>query len=356
MRAIVISRPGPPSVLTIIPDHPKPQPGPGEALIRIQAFGLNHAEMHMRRGEWAESVPISGIECVGTIETCPGGEFAAGTAVASLMGGLGRTRPGSYAEYTVARVGNIVALADGSSSGKDDKGGAMGLSWAELAAIPESYAVAWTVLFGIGNLEVERGQTLLIRGATSSLGRAAVNLAVEKGVVVTATTRREENIALLRELGADEVIVDTLAPGRLKEEYLATGRGKFDRVLELVGNSTVVESLGLVKRGGRLCLAGWLGGLDPIPGPVGENMGRGFNPLLQMASGVHMSFFGSFVFGEHEFPLSDVPLRDIVRSVAEGKFDANPSRVFGFGQIQEAHAVMEGGEANGKMVVVVDGY
>jgi len=124
--------------------------------------------------------------------------------------------------------------------------------------------------------------------------------------------------------------------------------------LELVGNSVIVESLTLVKRGGRLCLAGWLGGLDPIPGPPGEQSVAGFNPLLQMASGVHFNFFGSFVFGEPEFPLSDVPLRDIVESVAEGRFDAKPFRVFKFDEIREAHRVMEAGKANGKMVVVVD--
>lgn len=63
----------------------------GTALIRIKALGVNHAELHMRRGEWAESVPISGIECVGIIEECPGNEFVSGTPVAALMGGLGRT-------------------------------------------------------------------------------------------------------------------------------------------------------------------------------------------------------------------------------------------------------------------------
>jgi NADPH:quinone reductase-like Zn-dependent oxidoreductase len=81
---------------------------------------------------------------------------------------------------------------------------------------------------------------------------------------------------------------------------------------------------------------------------------REFNPLLQMASGVHFSFFGSFVFGTPEFPLADVPLGRIVSSVAEGKFDAKPWKVFKFDEIQEAHRHMEEGKARGKMVVVVD--
>ncbi|KAK4183908.1 chaperonin 10-like protein [Podospora australis] len=339
MRAIVINGFGPPENL-IIKTVPRPPATLGTALIRIRAFGINHAEMHMRRGEWAESVPISGIECVGTVEDCPGGEFAPGSAVAALMGGLGRSIPGTYAEYTVANVRNIADLGENPPM----------LPWPELAAIPESYATAWTCLFR--NLELENGQTLLIRGATSAFGRAAVNLAVEAGAIVTGTTRNKEMFQHLQSLGvSDPVIEGPDLPTRLRDEGKTV---KFDRILDLVGNITVVDSMSLAKRGGRVCLAGWLGGLDPIPGLPGVSGHAGFNPLLQMASGVHFSFFGSFVFGNPEFPLTDVPLKSIVQSVRDGRFDARPSRVFEFEQIQDAHRIMEAGQANGKMVVVVD--
>ncbi|KAK3300438.1 uncharacterized protein B0H64DRAFT_314870 [Chaetomium fimeti] len=350
MKAILISAPGPPSTLQIHPAIPLPHPSPGSVRIRIRAFGVNHAEMHMRRGEWAESVPISGIECVGTVDACPGGELELGVAVAAVMGGMGRTRSGSYAEYTVVGVGNVVLLGEGGEGGGGGgEGGGDGglgkpplLSWAELAALPESYCTAWTCLFR--NLALQRGQRLLIRGATSAFGRAAVNLAVEAGAVVTGTTRSEARFAELRALGVAEVVLE--GPG-LPERLGESGKAweKFDRVLELVGNSTVVESLTLVKRDGRVCLAGWLGGLDPI---------KDFNPLLQMASGVHLNFFGSFVFGTPEFPLSGVPLNSIVQAVADGRFDAKPFKVFRFDEIQEAHRYMEDGRAGGKMVVVVD--
>lgn len=346
MRAIVISRFGAPSVLTIT-DLPRPEPRPGDVLIKVAAFGVNHAEMHMRRGEWAEWMPVSGIECVGTVAACPGGEFTPGTLVATLMGGLGRTINGSYAEYTCARAANVVALADPSSttttSSEDDV--VAKLSWAQLAAIPESYATAWTCLFR--NLELRAGQRLLVRGGTSAFGRAAINLAVEAGARVVATTRSEARAAQLRELGVEgvEIEVGNLSEGIVPDDETEPGKGKFDAVLDLVGNSTLLDSLQLVRRGGRVCLAGFLGGLAPMPD---------FNPLLQMASGVHFSFFGSFVFGKPEFPLSDVPLRDIVRMVAEGKFAAKPSRVFKFEEIQEAHRVMEANESNGKMVVVIE--
>lgn len=339
MKALIISAFGPPENL-IIKDLPKPIPTTGTALIHIHAFGINHAEMHMRRGEWAESVPISGIECVGIIESCPGGEFQPGTPVAALMGGLGRTIPGSYAQYTVVGVNNIVALGA--------PGEKLPLAWADVAALPETYATAWTCLFR--NLEIKAGQKLLIRGATSSFGRAAVNLAVDAGAIVTGTTRSESKVSELKKFGVTNVILEGANLGERLEQQGITE--KFDAVLELVGNSTVVESLKLIRRDGRLCLAGWLGGLDPIEGPGPK---PGFNPLLQMASGVHFSFFGSFVFGTDGFPVSDVPLREIIEKVAEGKFDARPWKVFDFGEkeIRDVHGIMDRGESGGKMVVSV---
>lgn len=326
MKAIVVEKFGPPESL-VIKDVAKPEPKDGSVLIRVKGFGVNHAEMHMRRGEWAESMPIIGIECVGIVEACPGGEFAPGTAVAALMGGLGRSINGSYAEYTNAPVSNVVSFGS-----KDPP-----LPWDQLAALPESYATAWTCLFR--NLELQPGQKLLIRGATSAFGKAAINLAVNHGANVTATTRKPDRFKELEELGVQKV--EKEGPG-LPERLGMKEEEKFDAVLELVGNSTLLESLTLVRRGGRLCLAGFLGGLAPIE----------FNPLLQMASGVHFSFFGSFVFGNPGFPLSDVPLHDIVQMVADGRIQAKPSKVFEFDEIRDAHRVMEGGQANGKMVVL----
>ena len=115
--------------------------------------------------------------------------------------------------------------------------------------------------------------------------------------------------------------------------------------LPSVGNSTILDSLDMLRRGGTACLAGWLGGLAPI---------ADFNPLLQMASGVYLTFFGSFVFGTPSFPLSDVPLQEIAAHAASGRLDVKPVRVFRFDEIREAHRVMEANEAHGKMVVVND--
>jgi len=324
MRAIVIERFGGPDCL-VYTELPEPEPLAGHVVIEVKAFGLNHAEMHMRRGEWAEAARVSGIECVGLVKACPGGEFSVGAKVAALMGGLGRTIDGSYAEYTRAPASNVALIESD-------------LPWAELAAVPETYATAWTCLFR--NLEITQGQTLVIRGATSAFGQAALNLAVDAGARVIATTRDRGRFALLEGLGAARTEIE--GPGL--SQRIAEAK-RIDAVLDLVGNSTILDSLTMLRRGGRACLAGWLGGLDPI---------ADFDPLSQMASGVYLTFFASFVFGTPGFPLSDVPLQAIAEQVAAGRLKGKPSRVFRFEEIREAHRVMEAGEAGGKMVVVVD--
>jgi NADPH:quinone reductase len=175
MRAIIIKQFGGSDSL-VIENLPDPEPKPGNVLIEVKAFGINHAETHMRKGEWAEAATVSGIECVGVVKSCPGGEFAVGTKVAAFMGGLGRTINGSYAEYTCPPVTNVVPIETD-------------LSWEDFAVIPESYATAWTCL--LRNLEITKGETLVIRGATSALGRAALNIAADSGAYIIATTRKK---------------------------------------------------------------------------------------------------------------------------------------------------------------------
>src|SRR4029077_2665442 len=187
---------------------------------------------------------VSGIECVGVVDSCPTGEFAAGATVAAVMGGLGRTVNGSYAEYTRVRASNVALIeAD--------------LPWTQLAAIPETYATAWTCLFR--NLEIVKGQTLVVRGGGSSFGRAAINMAVNAGIRVIATARSQDRSATLEELGVARVEIE----GPDLSQRIAEAK-QLAAVLDLVGNSTILDSLAMLRRGGRACLAGWLGGLAPI--------------------------------------------------------------------------------------------
>ncbi len=325
MRAILRKSFGGPEVLTL-EDLPVPPAQAGHVLIDVKAFGINHAETHMRSGDWPQAAPVSGIECVGLVRECPDGRLRPGQKVAALMGGMGRTLNGSYAEVTCPPETNVIPI--------DSK-----LPWEDLAAIPESYATAWTCI--CRNLALSAGQTLLIRGATSALGQAALNIAVSAGAQVIATTRNRHRVATLEALGAARVLIEEPELSRRVRELNTAG---VDCVLELVGNSTLLDSLAMVRRDGRLCLAGFLGGLAPI---------AAFNPLLQMPSGVHFSFFGSFMFGTPGFPLADVPLQSIVDRVAAGTYRAKPARIFRFEEIADAHRVMESGAANGKLVVRV---
>ncbi|KMO94961.1 zinc-binding dehydrogenase [Streptomyces roseus] len=326
MKAIVISAHGGPEVLRVT-DLPDPVPAAGEVLIRVKAFGLNHAEAYMRAGAWGEVAAVPGIECVGLVEADPSGRLDTGTPVVAILGGMGRTRNGSYAELVTVPATNVAAV---SSS----------LGWAELAAVPEVYATAWNGLFG--NLDLRPGERLLVRGATSSLGQAAVNLAVAHGAKVLATTRNPAHAPLLKDLGAEEVLID--------DGYLAgrvdRGDGGVDAVFDLVGNSVLRDSLAVVRPRGRVCQLGFLGGFEPV---------RDFDPIADLPSGVQLSFFGSaFVLGSPDFPLADVPLDAIYARIESGVLPARPARIFRFDEIVEAHRVMEAGEALGKMTVLVD--
>ncbi|RPF44396.1 NADPH:quinone reductase-like Zn-dependent oxidoreductase [Streptomyces sp. Ag109_G2-6] len=325
MKAIVISAHGGPEVLTLT-ELPDPVPADGEVLIRVKAFGLNHAEAYMRSGAWGKVAAVPGIECAGVVEADPSGELAAGTRVVAILGGMGRTRNGSYAELVTVPATNVVAVRST-------------LDWAGLAAVPEVYATAWSGLFG--NLDLRPGETVLVRGATSSLGQAAVNLAVDHGATVLATTRDPLRAPLLKELGAAGVLVDD---GALAAQVAERGAG-VDAVFDVVGNSVLRDSLALVRPRGRVCQLGFLGGFDPV---------HDFDPIADLPSGVRLSFFGSaFVLGTPAFPLADVPLDEIYAKVQAGVLRARPSRVFRFEEIVEAHRAMEAGEALGKMVVTV---
>jgi len=326
MKAIVISAYGGPEVLTVT-ELPDPVAADGEVLIRVKAFGLNHAETYMRAGAWGDVATVTGIEAAGVVVADPSGALAAGTPVVAILGGMGRTRNGSYAELVTVPASNVAVAPSG-------------LSWPDLAAVPEVYATAWSALHL--NLAVRPGETVLVRGATSAVGQAAVNLAVDHGAHVVATTRKAERVELLRSLGATDVLIENgpLAPA-VRERGIAV-----HAVLDLVGNSVLRDSVALVAPRGRAVQVGFLGGFEPV---------KDFDPIADLPTGVQFSFYASaFVLGTPAYPLSEIPLADIFRKVAAGTIQAKPVRVFGFDEIVAAHRIMEAGTGGGKMVVTVD--
>ena len=326
MKAIVITAYGGPEVLSVA-ELPDPVPAAGEVLIRVRAFGLNHAETYMRSGAWGTVAQVTGIECAGTVQADPNGRLAAGTPVIAILGGMGRTRNGSYAELVTVPASNVVPVSTA-------------LPWTDLVALPEVYATAWAGLHQ--NLGLRPGQTVLVRGATSALGQAAVNIAAEDGVTVIATTRSAGRADLLRDIGAAFVLIDD---GALADQVVRLNL-LVDGVFDLVGNSALRDSLRIARPGGRVCQLGFLGGLEPL---------AEFNPIADVPTGVQFSFYGSaFVLGTENFPLADIPLQEMITKAESGRYRAKPVEVFGFEEIVEAHRAMEQGLAGGKMVVTVN--
>ncbi|VAW65942.1 hypothetical protein MNBD_GAMMA11-1376 [hydrothermal vent metagenome] len=325
MKAIVIKQYGDSDQL-VLRNIPVPRPQMGEVLIKVKAFGINRAEIYMRRGLWGDVAKVSGIECVGRVELDPSGEYSKGQKVAAIMGGMGRIRNGSYAEYTCLPCNNVFAVETS-------------LSWVDFAAIPESYATAWSCLYE--NMRIEEGHVVFIRGGTSALGQAAINIASDiNGVSVISSTRRSSSVALLKEMGCVDVFIENEnLSEQLREKYPEGVNG----VMDIVGNTTLRDSMKMSGKGGIVCNAGFLGGGDAFL----------FNPLMDMPASVNLNFFASFMLGTLDFPLSSIPLQKIVEYAEKGRYKAAPVNVFHFNEIAQAHDLMESNTACGKVVVKV---
>lgn len=194
MKAAVTTKAGASDVIQI-QEVAKPTVKDGFVLIQIKAFGLNRSEIFTRQGDSPDvKFPrIQGIECVGIVEEDPSQTYQPGQQVAALMGGMGRNFDGGYAEFT------LVPLAIVFSFQSD-------LPWHVLGAIPEMFQ---TVSGSLNDaLEVKKGETLLIRGGTSSIGLLSCQLAKHYGLTVLSTTRNQDKEAHLKENGADEVLID----------------------------------------------------------------------------------------------------------------------------------------------------
>jgi NADPH2:quinone reductase len=320
MRAVVLDRPGPPEAL-VIRDIPIPEPAAGWVLIRVKAFGLNRSELHTRLG-LADGVTfprVPGIEAVGLVAECPAGEFAADQKVATLMGGMGRVFDGGYAEYTCVPANQVIPFRSQ-------------LDWAVLGAVPEMLQTASGSL-DVG-LDARAGQSILVRGGTSSVGMAAAVLAKQRGMTVLSTTRSPAKQAALEAVGVDHVLVDDGHVARQVRRILPDGA---DAAVELVGTPTLPDTLRSVRIHGVVCFTGMLSNQWTV---------RDFYPIDYLPRGVRLAAYGG--------DAADLPpqlLQRFLDQVAAGTAVVPVGHVFRFEEIVEAHRAMEDGRLSGKLVV-----
>jgi NADPH2:quinone reductase len=302
-----------------------PAPRPGWVRIRVRAFGLNRSEMFTRQGH-SPSVKfprVLGIECVGEVDDPGGTDLKPGQKVAALMGGMGRAYNGGYAEYTLVpreRVLPVDTL----------------LPWATLASLPETWLTAWGSL--VESMDLKAGQTLLVRGGTSSVGMAATALAKHRGARVLATTRDSAKAPALMENGADEVIIDN---GQISDAVRELAPGGVDAVLELVGTVTLRDSLRAARPRGIVCNTGILGNAWVI---------ERFEPLEDIPSSVRLTTYHSETTSAEK---STAALQEIVDGMIAGRYRPSLHRTFAINDIVEAHRLMDDNRATGKLVVVL---
>ena len=315
MRAVILTEPTPAEQVRLR-DCPMPPVRPGWVLVKVKAFGLNHSEQILRLSEiqadYIHKPVIPGIECVGEIADPSDSPFQKGQRVAALMGGMGRSYNGSYAEYALLPASHVFSVETG-------------FSWTEMAAVPETYFTAWGSLFEC--LKLQKGDTLLVRGGTCALGYAAIRLAKASGCRVIATTHREKKLSLLA--GADRAVLDT---GTLADTFSGV-----TKALELVGPKTLRDTLKCVEKGGIVCSTGILGGVYAL---------HGFDPIKEIPNGVYLTGFFS------NDPTQQA-MTDIFSFIDEHEIKPDIGAVYRFENISAALLDRDHHRVEGKIVIEV---
>ena len=300
----------------VLSNAPIPEVRPGWVLIKVKAFGLNHSEKLLRlneiRADYIQKPIIPGIECVGEIADPSNSGLAVGQKIVALMGGMGRSFNGSYAEYALLPRRIVFPISSE-------------LSWEALGAVPETYFTAWGSLFECLQLTVK--DTLLIRGATCALGYASLQIAKALGCKVIATTHREDKLPLIAQAG-EAVMDDGKMTGKLHG---------VTKALDLIGPRNLKDTLTAMEKGGIVCQTGLLGGVYAL---------NGFDPIKDIPNGVYLTGFFS------NYPTQQV-MDEIFAFLNEKKLIPVSGKVFGFDEIREAVIAQDEGKVNGKIIVRV---
>jgi len=235
------------------------------------------------------------------------------------MGGMGRDFDGGYAEYSSVPLSIVFPFESH-------------LPWTTLGAIPEMFQTASGSLSQA--LEIKKGETLLIRGGTSSVGMLSIHLARRIGATVIATTRNPDKVAHLKDNGADHVLLDD---GLIKTQLQTIFPQGVDKVLELIGITTLKDSLQCIKPKGIVCMTGILGGAWTM---------KEFTPMADIPSLGRLT-----VYSGDANNLDKDGLQDFIDAVGQESLTLNIDKIFNINQIAEAHSYMESNQGRGKIVV-----
>ena len=311
MKAVSIDKVTPAEDVNLT-EIPVPEVKPGWVLVKVKAFGMNHSEQILRlseiKADYIQKPIVLGIECVGEIANASDTNFTVGQKVIALMGGMGRSFNGSYAEYALLPAHHVFKIDSD-------------LPWERLAAVPETYFTAWGSLFEC--LQLKKEDTLLIRGATCALGYAAIQIAKALGCRVIATTHRESKLSLIA--NADEAILD---------DGMFGGKG-ITKALELVGAKTLRHTMKIMSHGGIVCHTGLLGGVYTLDS---------FDPIKEIPNGVYLTGFFS------NYPTQQT-IDEIFAFLNEHKLEPCFGECFDFEHIRDACIALDSGKVNGKIVV-----
>ncbi|MFT8411694.1 MAG: zinc-binding dehydrogenase [Schleiferilactobacillus perolens] len=318
MKAIVVSHPGGPEVLEYV-DVPTPSVKPGWTRVKVRGFGINHSEIFTREGE-SPSVKfprILGIEAVGTIdETTAPDKFHPGQKVISIMGEMGRAFDGGYAEYVLLPNDQIYPIETT-------------LSWADLAAVPETYYTAWGI---VRSLQIRTGDRILIRAATSGVGVAVYKLiqALTRHNDIVGTTRSVKKRPLLEKVGMNQIIV---TPDALK---LPADTKPFDKIVDLIGPASTRDSLRHLNQFGIANVTGELGGVWYL---------QDFDPITDIPNDRYLTGFSSA-------DVSARVLQEMITFIEERHIDVSPIKTFPLSETRQAHEFLASSHGFGKVVVL----
>lgn len=325
MKAVIANGAGGPEVLTFV-ERERPEPGPGEILVRIRAAGINRPDVAQRNGGYPPppgASDILGLEFAGTVEAR--GEGAERFSVGARVMGL--VASGGYAEYVVVHETNALPVPDA-------------LSDVEAGAVPETFFTVWTNVFERARLRA--GETILIHGGSSGIGTTAIQLAKAFGAKVIATAGSAAKLDACRALGAD-VLVNYRDEDFVEVAKAATdGRGP-EVILDMVGGDYVQKNLRLAAVDGRISQIAFLNGpkvsLDLTPLLVKRLTLTG---STLRARSVAMKAEIADALAEHVLPL-----------LADGRVRPVIDTVVPFAEVANAHRRMDEGSHVGKIVLTM---